>query len=113
MSGGHDSRALLVGLLQAERRPVCVTWGLESSLAQPGNDAFVARQLAEHFGLEHRYFALDFPDEPVRDVLTRFLIAGEGRADDFSGYTDGMKLWQNLFESGTDTVAARRHSRPR
>ena len=36
-------------------RPKCVTWGLSSSLAQAGNDAYVAQQLTTHFGLEHLY----------------------------------------------------------
>jgi len=81
-----------------------VTWGLSSSLAQPGNDAYVARQLTDHFGLEHLYCPLDPTGEPMRDVLTRFLLAGEGRAEDFSAYTDGMKTWERLFASGVSTV---------
>ncbi len=104
LSGGHDSRALLVGLLRTGARPLCVTWGLSSSLDQPGNDAYVARQLTAHFGLEHRYCSLDPTGEPMRDVLTRFLLAGEGRAEDFSAYTDGMKTWEELFNSGVSTV---------
>ena len=104
LSGGHDSRGLLVGLMRTGARPTCVTWGLASSLAQPGNDAYVAHQLTEHFGLEHRYFALDPTGESLRDVLTRFLLAGEGRSIDLSGYTDGMKTWEQLFTSGVSTV---------
>ena len=104
LSGGHDSRGLLVGFMQAGARPACVTWGLSSSLTQPGNDAYVARQLTTHFGLEHEYCELDPTGEPMHDVLTRFLLAGEGRAVDFSGYTDGMKMWKRFFESGVDTV---------
>jgi hypothetical protein len=104
LSGGHDSRALLVGLLRTGARPTCVTWGLTSSLDQPGNDAYVARQLTEHFGLEHQYCVLDPTGEPLRDVLTRFLLAGEGRAEDFSAYTDGMKTWEELFSQGVSFV---------
>jgi len=104
LSGGHDSRALLVGLLRTGARPTCITWGLAASLAQPGNDAYVARQLTAHFGLKHEYFPLDPPDQPLRDVLTRFLHAGEGRAVDFSGYTDGLQTWERLFASGVTTV---------
>ena len=104
LSGGHDSRGLLVGLLQSGKRPTCVTWGLAASLEQPGNDASVARELARHFGLEHQYFVLDPPTEPMRDVLTRFLIASEGRAEDFSAYTDGMKTWERFFTSGVTTL---------
>lgn len=104
LSGGHDSRALLVGLLHAGAQPTCVTWGLSSSLGQPGNDAYVARRLAEHYGLEHRYCPLDATGEPMHDVLGRFLLAGEGRAVDLSGYTDGMRTWSGFFTSGVDTI---------
>ncbi len=104
LSGGHDSRALLVGLLSTGARPTCLTWGLSSSLTQPGNDAYVARQLTTHFGLEHQYCPLDPTGEPMRAVLGRFLLAGEGRAVDFSGYTDGMKTWERLFNDGVSTV---------
>ena len=72
-------------------KPVtCVTWGLAASLADPRNDAAIARRLAQGFGMPHEYFHLDFTDEPVRDVFARFLRAGEGRIEDFSGYTDGF-----------------------
>lgn len=104
ISGGHDSRALLVGLLEAGRTPTCITWGLARSLEQPGNDAYIGRQLADRFGLEHRYFELDPTGEPMRDVLTRFLLAGEGRAIDFSGYTDGMRTWKQLHDDGVTLV---------
>jgi hypothetical protein len=104
ISGGHDSRALLMGLLAAGRRPSCLTWGLASSLSEPGNDAFIARLLASRMSVDHEYFALDPSGEPMRDVFTRFLLAGEGRAEDFSGYTDGMATWRRLFERGVDVI---------
>jgi hypothetical protein len=104
LSGGHDSRALLVGLLKNGARPECVTWGLSSSLHQPGNDAYVARQLTSHFGLPHIYCELDPTGEPMRQVLGRFLLAGEGRSVELSGYTDGMKMWEGLHASGVSTV---------
>ena len=104
LSGGHDSRGLLVGLMQAGERPTCVTWGLAASLSQPGNDAYVARQLTTHFGLEHQYCELDQTSEPMHDALTRFLLAGEGRAVDLSGYTDGMRMWEQFFAAGVTTM---------
>jgi hypothetical protein len=104
LSGGHDSRALLVGLLECGARPECVTWGLSASLHQPGNDAYVAKQLTSHFGLQHLYCELDPTGEPMRQVLGRFLLAGEGRSVELSGYTDGMKMWAGLYASGVSTV---------
>ena len=100
LSGGYDSRALLLGLAHAGKPPDCITWGLASSLDDPANDAAVARRLAERFGRSFRYLLTDLTDEPVHDVLTRWLKASEGRAEDFGGYTDGLELWRTLFDSG-------------
>ena len=104
LSGGHDSRSLLAGLTHADKPVTCVTWGLADSLTEPTNDAYIARQLATSVGMKHEYLLLDSADDPVRQLFTRFLCAGEGRVEDFSGYTDGFKAWRHLFESGVATV---------
>lgn len=97
LSGGFDSRAIL--LLLKDRNDVrCITWGLKSSLTQQDSDAFVARSLAERLNVKHRYFVLDGAEEPVEKVFDRFLVAGEGRVDHISGYTDGFALWKTLFQ---------------
>jgi hypothetical protein len=104
LSGGMDSRALLLAFLATGRRPDCVTWGLGGAVADPANDAAVAKVLAETVGVAHRYYSTDHSDEEVGDVLTRFLVAGEGRTEDFAGYTDGLATWKRLFESGVAGV---------
>ena len=104
LSGGCDSRSLLVGLAVARKPVTCVTWGLAASLADPKNDAAIARRLAQRFDMPHEYLHLDFTEEPVRDVFSRFLRAGEGRIEDFSGYTDGFKAWERLFADGFATM---------
>lgn len=104
LSGGHDSRSLLVGLARAGTPVTCLTWGLQSSLADAGNDAVIAQRLAQHFGLRHDYLLLDPGERPVRDCFTRFLRAGEGRIEDFSGYTDGFDAWRHIFEEGISVI---------
>ena len=104
LSGGHDSRSLIVGLARANKPVTCVTWGLAKSLNDPLNDASIAGQLATRFGMAHEYLLLDSADDAPRAVFTRFLRAGEGRIEDFSGYTDGFKAWAHLFDSGIATV---------
>jgi hypothetical protein len=104
LSGGYDSRALLLGLLAAGRRPRCVTWGVPSSPADPTSDAAVARRLSAQMKVPHEFVAVQAADEPVRDVLTRFLVAGEGRTDQLAGYIDGLRLWKRFFEQGVAGV---------
>jgi hypothetical protein len=104
LSGGCDSRSLLVGLANAGKKVTCVTWGLAASIDDPKNDAAIARDLARRFGMEHEYLHLDPGDTPAREVLTRFLAAGEGRIEDFSGYTDAFAAWRRLFVGGVATI---------
>lgn len=104
LSGGHDSRSLLVSLARTGRPVTCLTWGLQSSLTDSRNDAFIARQLAARFDMRHEYLLLDPGDRAVRDGFSRFLRAGEGRIEDVSGYTDGFDAWRHIFESGISVV---------
>ena len=93
-----------MGLLRAGKRPACITWGLAAAQRDPKNDAAIAQRLAGRFGLEHRFYATDFTDEPLDRVLGRFLATSEGRLDHFEAYTDGLRMWQLLFESGVDGI---------
>jgi hypothetical protein len=38
--------------------------------------------------------------EPAETIINRFLLNGEGRTDQLSGYMDGFKIWKTLFEEG-------------
>jgi hypothetical protein len=97
LSGGVDSRAILYWLKRRDGLRT-VTWGVRAALEDRGTDACVAVQVARHFNLDHRFFATDVSTEPVDTLFTRFLVAGEGRVDAVAGYTDGFKIWKDLFE---------------
>ena len=55
LSGGMDSRAILVGLVRAGKRPSCITWGSGAARRDPRNDAAIGPRLAGSFGLPHSY----------------------------------------------------------
>jgi hypothetical protein len=99
LSAGTDSRGILC-LLKDTAGLRAVTWGLRESLREKKNDAFLARELARHFGLQHQYYPTDLSDDSVDQVFHRFLICGEGRIDHVSGYMDGLRMWKSLYESG-------------
>ena len=102
LSGGADSRAIMLYMLRNDLRPRCVTWGIAASMGQPGNDATIARDLAAHFDLEHRYLTTDITsDEPPETILDRFIRAAEGATDLIEPYMDGFKLWKRFFDDGT------------
>jgi len=102
LSGGYDSRGLLC--LLAENRGVqhlqTITWGLESSIQLKGNDAYVAKELAETLNVSHRYFHTDLSKEPIERIINRYVLIGEGRIDHVAAYMDGFNIWKTLFEAG-------------
>ena len=104
LSGGLDSRMLLLGLLSAGARPQCVTWGLKSSLSDPQNDAYIARELADRLGVSFRYCHTDGWDESLDVSMRRFVRLSEGQATDISGYADGMAMWKGFFDDGVAGV---------
>jgi hypothetical protein len=104
LSGGLDSRSILLGLLDTGRRPRTITWGLESALHDPRNDVAVAQRLARELGVPHEFVATDLSDTPAHDLLTTFIVAGEARTSDLAGYVDNFALWRTLFDRGVAGV---------
>ena len=101
LSGGYDSRAILLFLIQSNHlKPLCITWGVRSSLSQPLNDAAIAKQLANELNVRHLFFPLDGIQEPFNSLCHKYLWYGEGRVDHVSGYMDGFYLWRSLYENG-------------
>ncbi|HEX6994647.1 MAG TPA: asparagine synthase-related protein [Gammaproteobacteria bacterium] len=107
LSGGVDSRGLLLALGRARRGYgdlKCITWGRRAALDERGNDARIARELAERLGVEHDYFVVEATTEPRERFLERFLVAGEGRVDAMGGYMDGFAVWRQLYAAGVEGV---------
>lgn len=115
LSGGLDSRAILLALARCGRQPRCVTWTTHASMRRPLSDARVARVVARRFRAEHRYAFLDSSHEAVGPALQRFVELGEGATDAFAAYIDGCAMWRGMFAEGTygvirgdDPLGARR-----
>jgi len=100
LSGGYDSRFMLALLHDHGFRPRTVTWGLASSRTQRGNDAFVARQLAEHYGLANDYFVTERSGAPPAEVVDTFMAAHGGTTDGLFPYLDGLQLWSGFTRDG-------------
>jgi hypothetical protein len=102
LSGGADSRGLLC--LLRDRGIDAVTWGLPEASQQNGNDARIARMLAQSFAVPHRFFPITSAADAPDVVLDRFVRVGEGRVDRISGYLDGFQIWKTLFDEGREGV---------
>jgi len=103
LSGGHDSRALL--LLMKDRKQLrAITWGSARSLKRRGNDAWVAQRVAAKLGVSHEYFETDLSDEPLETFMRRYLTAGEGATDGLNAYLDGFRTFSSLFNRGARGV---------
>ena len=107
LSGGHDSRAILYLIKNAVQNPGdirSITWGLAESINKEGNDAYVAKKVAETTGIQHKYYHTDISKDSSQDILKRFIENGEGRIDHISGYADGFAIWKTLFEDGVEGI---------
>lgn len=103
LSGGYDSRGILCLLNRTGtnfHNLKTVTWGLESSLTLKGNDAHIAKELADALNISHKYYHTDLSEEPIETIINRFIFMGEGRVDHLASYMDGFKIWKTLFEEG-------------
>jgi hypothetical protein len=104
LSGGMDSRMILVFMVKSGKSPRCVTWTTRASVRNPLSDAFIARLVARRFGAEHDYAFLDDAQTVDEAALQRFVEVGEGCTDEFSGYIDGCDIWRGLFAAGWSGV---------
>ena len=77
LSGGKDSRCLLIYLQRAGHRPKCITWGMEQSRLAPDSDAHVAASVAAAMGVAHEYFVVDRTTEAQIDALGRYVATSE------------------------------------
>lgn len=102
LSGGYDSRALLMLCEKSDLRTV--TWGKAGSRDIPGTDAAVARLLADRVGVRNDYFVAEPSNEPLETIVARFVAVGEGRCDHISGYADGFAIWKTLFDEGISGI---------
>jgi len=100
LSGGYDSRAILVGMIKAGAAPSCVTWGLRAAMQDEGSDAFVARQLARSLDVPFEYYPLDDTTCAAADTLDEFIVLSEGQVIDLTMYADGFAVWRSLATDG-------------
>lgn len=107
LSGGYDSRGILCLLLGSKtenKNITTITWGLRSSMNVEGNDASVAKKLADKLSLRNKYYINDLSEEPIQDIIDRFVRMGEGQIDNISDYLDGFKMWKDISEDGIEGI---------
>jgi hypothetical protein len=104
LSGGVDSRGILLFLLRHKVRLNTITWGASSSVNNVNNDVLVAKKLAKRLNVKNKYFKTDLSNGLFEITLNRFLVAGEGRIDHIGGYLDGFSMWKELFEKGFEGI---------
>jgi asparagine synthetase B (glutamine-hydrolysing) len=108
LSGGHDSRAILLLLKNFGRDTKnnfhTITWGEKKSLEDLEGDAVIAQRVAEKLNTQHEFFPTELSEENLDVILNRFLHLGEGRIDHLAGYLDGFFIWKNLFENGVEGI---------
>lgn len=103
LSGGYDSRALLI-LLKDLPGLNCLSWGCHSLMKEPDNDGSIAKKLSLYFQVPLHYYDVNTTSENVWKVFKRFLAIGEGRIDHIRWYMDGFKTWDQIAKTGFQTI---------
>lgn len=104
LSGGYDSRGILLSLVKNNKKIPAITWGSKDAIKDKGNDAYIAKELANHYGLKHNYVHTEDSQLNVKVVIDRFLINSEGRTDNIAGYMDGFQIWNDIFENDCSAI---------
>lgn len=104
LSGGYDSRSILLSLNKKKIKVTTITWGSEEALNNKKSDAYIAQKLAQKLGYDHSYLLSNNPELDIRTVIDRFLINSEGRIDHIAGYMDGFEIWKDLFDKEYSTI---------
>jgi len=107
ISGGYDSRGIACLLKETGRdisRLNSITWGTQNSEKNKKSDGYLGGAAAKSLGMQHKFCATDDVKESAEKVFDRFILCSEGRTDQIGGYTDGMTIWKDIFESGKHGV---------
>lgn len=104
LSGGIDSRLILMGLTAAGHRPACITWGRVAARRDHRNDAVIGELLAARMGVPHMFLPTDFTNEPLESAVGRFVAVSDGRTCSLGAYADGLRMWSELVEGGVEGV---------
>ncbi|MDX2245504.1 MAG: hypothetical protein SF052_01910 [Bacteroidia bacterium] len=98
LSGGYDSRGLCY-FLPFTQDMKGISWGKPSSIRAKNTDPFIAAQIAQKQGIDFRFLPIKNSAGHFEEMISRFLINGEGRSDKISGYMDLFATWKSIFES--------------
>ena len=104
LSGGYDSRAMLLMLAANGRSLGTVTWGTSRAVTERNGDATVARELSATVGVPNLYLPIERRGVPWQTVLDNYMEAGEGTIDHINSHLDGFAMWRALQAQGVEGI---------
>lgn len=104
LSGGYDSRGILLSLNDRYNYLTTVTWGNKLASKNENSDAYIAKKLANFFKVKHKYLLTENPKLEPQKMIDRFLINSEGRIDHIAGYMDGFEIWADIFKTKCSAI---------
>ena len=99
LSGGLDSRGILGVLDQLGTMPTrALGWGMRDDI--PASDAWIARRLAEEFGL--RFSFLSYDTDQFTEIAGEWIYVSELVNDNIGRYGEGMAAVRGFYSTGAD-----------
>lgn len=101
LSGGLDSRLLLALCNECENlnEVMLTNWGVETTNSS-FTDKVAANKVAEFYGKPILNNTLPIEVERIDNMVSRFVLASEGRLDQLNAYADGFDMWANFVRLG-------------
>lgn len=103
LSGGVDSRGLLMMMPEAQR-PSTFSIKAASELRTLQDDVAIAARVADASKTRHELVEFDDLNTPLSVAMDRFFRLAEGRVDHFSAAAGGWTQWKALHEKGTSSI---------
>lgn len=104
LSGGYDSRAVLVNILKRNKEIRTYTWGSVNADQIESSDAQIARITAKSLDTPFNFLTIDTANRSGEDIMNAFLLHGEGRVDHLNTFFDGLDVWKKISREGIKTI---------
>jgi hypothetical protein len=104
LTGGYDSRTILLYLLKRIPISTSLTFGVRNSLNIKYSDLYVANMLAEKFNIKWLCFDSSYNIDNIDSFFEQFIKLGEGRIDVLERFSDGFNWLRDLYNQSFDVI---------
>jgi hypothetical protein len=104
ITGGYDSRTILLYLIKRNSISTLLTFGVRNSLNIKYSDLFVSKMIAEKFNIKWLCFDSSLKINSIDSFFEQFIKLGEGRIDVLERISDGFDWLRDIYNQSFDVI---------